>query len=605
MKATRFILLSFIGFVLFFAGRAVYRGDAESSVAESPFQETLAEDEEILAEDEETRAEDEEILAEGGLIDQDIAMCSSPAGTVVAAADGKFMTPLDGWGHLSWSISTKNDSAQFYFNQGLSLYYSYHFTESVASFKEASRFDPTCAMTYWGQALAMGPFYNTYAYRMPKDVPGIIETMNGLSSGATEKEKGLIEAIAKRYSKDLTNSDRKQLDRNYATALSSLGSKYPDDNNLKALYVDAVMLEHKWDFWDHSGAARPWTQELVSTCEAVLKKEKHPALLHYYIHVTEASRQPGRALASADLLKDQLPGVGHMVHMSSHMYQRNGLYSKGVKVNEDAHNANNNLDSKAPNLNLGKNKSVHYYAVQSYCAMTAGLYKNGLSIYQRARDRQVAMNPDFEKETYTQFIYMVPVIAKARLGKWDEILQQPKPESKWKYAVALDNFARGVANVRGKDLKSAKQCLSDLNDAMKDQSMSVRYMPFNSPLQSCKVASEILNGEILFEEGKVSESLAAFQRAVDEEDGLIYREPQDWLIPARQFLGAYLLKAGKLKEAENVYKEDLVLNPGNGWSLLGMHQALKAQGKSEAADYESKYRKAFAESDVEVTRSVF
>src|SRR5882757_8882389 len=80
---------------------------------------------------------------------QEITMCSSPAGTIVAGADGKFMTALDGWGTLKYAITTKNDSAQFYFNQGLSFYFGYHFTEAVASFKEASRFDPASAMTYW------------------------------------------------------------------------------------------------------------------------------------------------------------------------------------------------------------------------------------------------------------------------------------------------------------------------------------------------------------------------------------------------------------------------------------------------------------------------
>jgi tetratricopeptide (TPR) repeat protein len=536
---------------------------------------------------------------------EDVAMCGSPAGNVATDADGKVMTALDGWGNLSYGISTKSDSAQFYFNQGLSLYYSYHFPEALASFKEATRFDPSCAMTYWGQALAMGPFYNNYNYRMPKNVPGTVESMMKYASTSAEKERGLIEALRKRYSNDLTNADRKKLDRNYATALASLEKKYPDDSNLKALYVDAVMLEHKWDFWSHDGTPRAWTPELVTMCEGVLKKENHPAIMHYYIHLTEASRQPGRALMAADKLKDQLPGVGHMVHMSSHMYQRNGLYSKGVKVNEDAHLANNDLDSKVPSLGLGKDKSIHYYAVQSYCAMTAGFYEKGLSIYDRARDRQLAMNADLSNETYSQFIYMMPVMARVRLGKWEEILREPKPDVRWEYALALDNFAKGMAFVRANDLRSARRCLEDLRVAMKSPEMSVRYMPFNSPLQSCKVGEGILAGEILFAEGKGADAVAQLKNAVTEEDALIYREPQDWLVPARQYLGNLLLKMNNPLEAEKVYGEDLVLNPGNGWSLLGLHRSLKALGKDGASEYEKKYRDAFGESDVEVTASVF
>ncbi|HEY5825431.1 MAG TPA: hypothetical protein VIT44_13745 [Cyclobacteriaceae bacterium] len=536
----------------------------------------------------------------------DITLCSSSLNTIVPGKDGKYIPLLPGWGDLNYKISTKKDSAQFYFNQGLSFYYGYHFTESLASFKEASRMDPSSSMSYWGQALSMGPFYNTYVYKMKKEVPVAINAMIQNSSIATEKEKDMMSALQKRYSNDLTNADRKQLDRNYATALALLIKKYPKDTDIKALYIDAVMMEHKWDFWSHDGTPRPWTSELIGLCEEVLMTSQHPAIHHYYIHLTEASRKPARALASADALKDKLPGIPHMVHMSSHMYQRNGLYAKGVKVNDDASSMNNQLDDRAPGLNIGKDKSIHYYAVQSYCAMTAGMYAEGIRIYDRARNRQVALSPTFEQETYAQFVYMMPVMARVRLGKWEEVIQSPKPTETWKYALVLDRFAKGLALIHNKDIKAAKESLRELNEAMKDSLLAVRLMPFNSPLQSCRIASGILNGEILFEEGKFEESINAFKSAIDEEDKMVYREPQDWLIPARQYLGAYLLKMNKPKEAEEVYKEDLVMNPGNGWSLLGMHQTLEAQKKpKEAAGYKSKYIKAFEVADVKPEASVF
>jgi tetratricopeptide (TPR) repeat protein len=310
-------------------------------------------------------------------------------------------------------------------------------------------------------------------------------------------------------------------------------------------------------------------------------------------------------LAAADRLKDQLPGVGHMVHMSSHMYQRNGLYSKGVKVNDDANDVNNEINRIAPGVSVGKDKSIHYYAVQSYCAMTAGMYGKGLRIYKRARDRQVAVNPDFVKEPYTQFVYMMPTVALARLGKWDEILASEKPNEAWKYAVVLDNFARGMAYLTKKDIASAERSLATLEDAMKDEGLKVRYMPFNSPFQSCMIAAHLLRGRLLFEKGKQDEAIAAFQSAVNEEDHMVYREPQDWLIPARQFLGMYLLKMNKAPEAEKVYREDLIENPGNGWTLTGLYQSLKAQGKAEAASVEALAKKACEDADVTITASVF
>ncbi|QEM14033.1 hypothetical protein [Mucilaginibacter rubeus] len=79
-------------------------------------------------------------------------MCGSGiVGEVDTTRNGKFIQRLPGWGHHSYAITTGNDSARFYFNQGLTMYYSYHMKEAFASFKEASRFDPSAAMTYWGR----------------------------------------------------------------------------------------------------------------------------------------------------------------------------------------------------------------------------------------------------------------------------------------------------------------------------------------------------------------------------------------------------------------------------------------------------------------------
>ena len=542
------------------------------------------------------------------VVDKPDALGCAPSGNDIAAdSKGKFITVLPGLGNHSRTISTKNDSTQIYFDQGLNFYFSYHFREALASFKEATRFDPDCAITYWGQALAQGPYYNDYYYKMKKEVPDAIKRMTALEAVANLTEKGLIHAMQRRYSEDLTNADRPRLDSNYASALYNLSKQYKDDNDIKALYIDAVMLQHKWDFWSNDGNPKPWTTELVKGCEEIIKNDPgHPAALHYYIHLTEASRHPGLALHSADVLKDAMPGVGHMVHMATHMYQRNGLYAKGVSVNEDANNVNNKVDSLSPNLGIGKNSLLHIYAVQSFCAINAGMYKNGMPVYLRARNRVLDLRTSIDKDPYSQFVYMMPVLAWVRLGKWQEILQAPLPDAGWKYASVIDNYAKGLAYIKAKNLKAAKQCLVNIESNLKDSLLAVRLMPFNEPVKSCKIAAAILKGALLYEEGKSGESVTAFKNAIAEEDKLVYREPQDWIIPARQYMGAYLLKMHKALEAEKIYKEDLIANPENGWSLLGMYNSLSAQHKiSGAAKFKARYMIAFKSADVKPVASVF
>jgi tetratricopeptide (TPR) repeat protein len=533
--------------------------------------------------------------------------CAPPEVFPAADNNGKFITSLPGLGKHVYTISTRTDSAQHYFNQGINFYYSYHLRESLASFKEAARFDSTAAMAYWGQALSMGPYFNIYTYKMKAGVPAALAAMNRHRSGATEKERSLMDAMEKRYSGDTTNADRTRLDRAYAGALSALVQAYPEDNDIKALYIDAVMLEHKWDFWTTDRTPKQWTPELIALCKGILKNDPHhPAALHYYIHLTEASARPSLALAGAEALRNEMSGVGHMVHMATHMYQRNGLFLKGVTVNEDANTVYNTEDSLAPMLGLGKNNVIHIYAVQSYCAMNAGMYHKGNPIYERAREKVVAGKPTFEQDPYAQWVYMLPVQARVRLGKWEEILHADAPDRRWKYAQALDHFAKGMANVRQKNLGAAKADLGSLEENLQDSLLGIRLMPFNKPVECGRIAAGILRAEILFAEGRQQDAIVVFNLAVEGEDSLIYREPQQWLIPVRQYLGARLLKMNKVRAAEKVYRQDLDRNPGNGWSLLGLYQSLVAQGKTgEAAVFKGLYRKAFKACDVRPAASVF
>ncbi|HRH59734.1 MAG TPA: hypothetical protein PL045_04145, partial [Chitinophagaceae bacterium] len=249
--------------------------------------------------------------------------CAPAAENIYADASGKFISILPGWGNHSHTITTASDSAQMYFNQGLSMYYSYHSTEAIASFKEAAKFDSNCAMAYWGQALAMGPPYNFgHLYKQHKNIPAVIAAMNSKAAYASQEEKDLMDAMNKRYNiADTADKQRAELNMNYAAALKPLVAKYAADIDVKALYTDAVMLIHSWSFWNNDGTPKPWTPELVDYCKDILQKDPHhPAGLHYYIHITEASRKPEVALASADSLIKLFPGIAHMVHMSSHEY---------------------------------------------------------------------------------------------------------------------------------------------------------------------------------------------------------------------------------------------------------------------------------------------
>lgn len=247
---------------------------------------------------------------------------------------GEAEIPLfPGSGKYKWKISTTNDSAQLYFNQGINMYYSFHIIEAMASFKKAASFDPACAMLNWAQALTYGPNINDLGYAASPAALAAIEEAVALSSKSSPKEKILIAAQRIRYAADSTVA-RETLNQLYADEMKKAYQKYPADPDIAALYADAMMLQHPWDLWNNNGTAKPWTAAIETVLEKLLAKTpEHPGANHYYIHVMEASPYFAKAKPSADRLGKLTPGLSHTLHMPSHIYLRTGQYNKGIAVN--------------------------------------------------------------------------------------------------------------------------------------------------------------------------------------------------------------------------------------------------------------------------------
>ena len=77
-------------------------------------------------------------------------------------------------------------------------------------------------------------------------------------------------------------------------------------------------------------------------------------------------------------------------------------------------------------------------------------------------------------------------------------------------------------------------------------------------------------------------AIASFQRAASLQEALVYDEPEPLPFSAFHWLGAALLEAKRFDEAEKAYRAELKDHPHNGWSLLGLQQALEGRGKKSA-----------------------
>ena len=528
-----------------------------------------------------------------------------PAGYDQAAAPGMPLAPrLQNLGTHTFVVATKSDRAQLFINQGMNLAYGFNHAEAGRAFAEAARLDPECAMAFWGQAFVLGP--NINAPMNAEDEPKAHELAKqalALKSRASEREQAYIEALASRYTGK--TDDRKAADRAFAQAMRALADRYPDDLDARTIYAESLMDLRPWNYWTRDGHPYEETRDIQKALEQVLSKHaNHPGALHYWVHLWEPTDTPERAEAEADRLLTLMPGAGHIVHMPAHIYMRVGRHADVVRSNQLAVQADEDYITQCRAQGL---YPLGYYPHNIHFIWMGATASGQRKVALDAARKLAAAIPDeaLGSVPILQGFLVVPYWAMVQFGQWDEILADKGPRQDtaftrgaWRYARAMAFIARGRLGDANRELAALKKAVSD--PSLKGQ-VTFSTNPGRAVL---RIAPEVVAGEIAARRKDWDKAVLHLDRAVRFEDALIYQEPADWHAPVRQTLGAVLLVAGRPDEAEAVYWEDLRKNPGNGWSLFGLSQSLKAQGKDdEASLIERRFQQAWKESDVTLTAS--
>ncbi|HCN92164.1 MAG TPA: hypothetical protein DIT86_02975 [Hyphomonas sp.] len=517
---------------------------------------------------------------------------------------------FDGMGDFHRPITTSNPYAQKYFDQGIVLAFGFNHAESIRSFRAAQTLDPTCAMCFWGEAMATGPNINVTSKGKAvmsdadrQSAFAAIVRAQELSGGATEQEKALIVAMAARYNGDPSTS-REPLDVAYAQAMGDYVDSNPADDDAAAMYAEAWMNTMPWDYWSADGAPKPDTVKVIESLEGIIERSpEHPLALHLYIHAVEASQDPGRAEDAADQLADLVPGSGHLVHMPAHIYWRVGRYDDAAKANitaasvDEAYIAQCNAQGFYPAMYYPHN--IHFlWAAASMSGQRDMAIDAAQKVADNVRLEQIEQFPTVE------FFKTIPILAQVQFGQWDDILASDAPPESLDYSNAIWRYARGVAAARSGDVTSAsgdRAVLAGLKDSVQISFLDTADYPASVLLG---IADALLQGEIAMAEGNPEQAIPHFAAAVTAQDSLPYMEPPFWYYPTRQSLGEAYVAAGKFAEAESVYRKDLEEYPRNGWSMSGLVKALESQGKTEAAEeVEKTFAIVWRHSDIELDGS--
>lgn len=516
-------------------------------------------------------------------------------------------TLLEGLGDYSMPITSRHPQVQRWFDQALMLTYGFNHDAAERSFLKAAELDPECAMCWWGSALVLGPHVNA-AMDPANNAKAWMRLQRALKTApnASEREQAYIRALAARYAEN-PPEDRRSLDAAYARAMQRLAKQYPDDLDATVLYAEALMDLQPWDYWDRQGNPRGNTLEIVSQLESVIGRDPdHAGALHLYVHAVEASNDPERGVVAADRLRELIPGSGHLVHMPAHIYARVGRYHDAVVANEKAIAADDAYLAQCrpqPGVYpLGYVPHNHHF--MWFAATMEGASEIAMraaeATAKRTSDPKLMRTPGFEA---MQVFSLTPMFTQVRFGRWEELARMPQPPNDLPYKVAMWHYGQGMAAVRQGKPEEARHHHEAIATAAKSPAIEQmlvwdRY----SVINGVRIGERVLAAELAREQKDYDGAVAALREAVAIEDEIPYDEPPGWHAPVRHRLGAMLLESGKYAEAESVFREELRRNPENGWSLFGLQQALRAQGRTkEAEQVGARFERAWQYADVKLS----
>ncbi|TJX76753.1 MAG: hypothetical protein E5W21_03570 [Mesorhizobium sp.] len=534
-------------------------------------------------------------------------------------------------------ISTRAAEAQRWFDIGLNWCYGFNHEEGIRCFAKALRTDPDCAFVHWGIAYAAGPFYNltwkehgeAEADRATRLCFDHVQLALAGSARSSAIERRLIEALAHRFQKPhrMAPAEFALWDDAYAAAMRQVYRDFPDDHDVMALFVEALMMRTVRRLWNlKTGDPAPNSDviEALEICERSIRLAdeagiaQHPAIVHLHIHLLEMSTMPERGMRSADLLGEMCPDAGHMNHMPGHIYVLCGEYEKAKLASEKAVRANDLYLAYADEPTYYLLGCCHDLHLMMFTCMLSGQYQPALWAADKVRSlvtHDVVAIRDRPKLTQTvEGYHAMKSHVLVRFGRWQDIIDEPMVAEPDLYVLtaAMQHYARGVAHAKLRQFAEAERERELFHQHLEGIAPERRFLS-NPTRASLAVGAALLDGELAYHQGRHEETYGHLRQAVELDDNLSYTEPWAWMHPPRHALAALLLDQGHAAEAEQVYRDDLGLSgkvqrcaqhPDNVWALHGLVECLRRRGETEELPaLQARLATALARADVPISSS--
>jgi tetratricopeptide (TPR) repeat protein len=584
------------------------------------------------------------------------------------------------------------DKVSGLFGQGLAQLFGFNNREALRSFSAAAQLSPDCALCHWGVAMCLAPNINYHVEDQTK-LNSAGQKAADLASVQPSLQKKTLRliagAVALKQDPSIPDSASSPARAAFAKTMCAPLDSGDKDVDIDAICAGALMSLSPWNYYD-TDASYPSSPLKPALLPAKVKLENatagpipHVLAIHLLIHLLEPTNAPSsfrwEALRQAEALfnssgKELVPGQGHLTHMPAHLFLRVGHYYEAVQTSMQAVVNNKRyiascLNPYAYGHNLKMLIANARFAGMSAAALDAarmsGEKEAGLEHTPAGGEIKRALvmissssrpPPAIIVSPLTPLSPLLPatacvdcagigspelILTLARLGRWNEVLQQPQPAS-WgeprfaAYREATYYYARALAfyatSGNGKSQNQTAVLMGDLEGGLAVNA-SARDKTY-----ATLVPAEVHAARAWWVDKDVSATVEALQESVKANDAIPYLEPPRWYYPPRHCLAFALLStlslssgkshqtassaasesspstvgdsptamqlANESQQALDVLSVDLGIHPNNTWALVGTAQALDALGRGdEAAQYRERAVAAWQHADIALPTS--
>jgi tetratricopeptide (TPR) repeat protein len=509
----------------------------------------------------------------------DAAQVCGPGGSAISDDPIASMVMVDGFGKATWNVGATPE-AQAWFDHGVRLRWAFEHKESVRAFRKARLLDPSCAMCAWGEAWALGPNLNGGGGDDESQAAALKAAREArrLARNSPATHKRMIDALVQRYSGRTATRARR-----FARAMDTLATRNPDDLLIASTTADAWLLTD-YDWWNKDGTPKAaGAARAMGLLEHALQVDADdPGAIHLYIHLTEWSDDPHRAVPYGEKLARLAPGASHLVHMPSHTFYRVGRYRDAMNSNVEAVALDRRYDRLARPDGGVKGMPLHSHNIHFGMggALMAGGAERGLEL----ADWFLATYDDIGPSAVWRAIQANNAYALyGRFADARKVASIPEPAAD-KYLLRISwRYMRGEAAARAGDAAAVRAEAEAIRSI-------IAATTFIGPMQDnqkgfVQLSQHVLEGRAAMIEGDHDAAVAAFTAAAAiqaQGDGEGGDPPIIWY-PTRRSLAAALLARGDAAGAKAKIEELLKDWPNDPYSYFVLAEAEEKLGNARAA----------------------